>query len=173
MTLPDLRTARLELRPFTLDDVDPLHRLWTEPAVRRYLWDGEVISRARSLGVVESSIASAESTGIGMWSVRLSGEPQIIGFCGFRAATEPTDAELVYGIDPAHQGKGFATEASQAVLRHGFGALGLRRIVAGADKPNKASLRVMEKLGFHFDATRVNAGRDEEWWTLTTWRATP
>ena len=34
-----MRTERILLRPWTREDVDPLHALWTAPELRRYLWD--------------------------------------------------------------------------------------------------------------------------------------
>ena len=43
MGLPTLETERLILRPWSLDDIDALHQIWTDPQVRRYLWDDEVI----------------------------------------------------------------------------------------------------------------------------------
>jgi RimJ/RimL family protein N-acetyltransferase len=44
MPAPILETARLRLRPFTYADVDVLHAQWTDPDVRRYLWDGRVVA---------------------------------------------------------------------------------------------------------------------------------
>jgi ribosomal-protein-alanine N-acetyltransferase len=170
MTLPDLRTPRLDLRPVTRDDIDSLHRFWTDPEVRRYLWDDEIISLSRSAGMVEASIASAESTGLGIWLMRLIGEKTLVGFCGFRPSG--SDVELVYAVHPSHQRRGLATEASRAVLRYACYDLGKKQVIAGAGRPNRASIRVMEKLGFRYQETRVNAGREEEWWTLTASSAT-
>jgi RimJ/RimL family protein N-acetyltransferase len=45
LPLPIIRTQRLELSPWTHEDVDALHDLWTAPEVRRYLWDDKVIAR--------------------------------------------------------------------------------------------------------------------------------
>jgi ribosomal-protein-alanine N-acetyltransferase len=43
------------------------------------------------------------------------------------------------------------------VLRYGFEELGLERIYAGTDPPNRASVRVMEKVGMRFDRqTEIN-----------------
>ena len=39
MPLPELRTPRLRLRPFAVDDVDALHAVWMDAGVRRFLWD--------------------------------------------------------------------------------------------------------------------------------------
>jgi len=65
MRLPSLRTERLILRPWTLQDVDALHLLWTDPDVRRYLWDDVVISRERAVGAVRAHFQSVATRGIG------------------------------------------------------------------------------------------------------------
>jgi RimJ/RimL family protein N-acetyltransferase len=62
MGLPVLRTQRLVLRPWTHEDVDALHALWTTPEVRRYLWDDVVITRDIVERLVDSQI-SADATG--------------------------------------------------------------------------------------------------------------
>lgn len=46
------------MRPFEKDDVDALHRLWTDPDVRKYLWDDQDIPRETAVAAVESGVAS-------------------------------------------------------------------------------------------------------------------
>ncbi|SRR5712692_6003509 len=145
-----LETARLRLRPCTLEDLDALHRFWTDPDVRRYLWDDQIISREQAEAVVHSSLASFQAHGFGFWAVTLAGDGAMVGFCGLPLTGDPPEVELLYGIAPSSWGQGLATEAAQAVLRYGFKELHLARIVGGADVPNVASLRVLEKLGMTF-----------------------
>ncbi len=71
---------------------------------------------------------------------------------------EGSDVEILYGIEPARWGKGLATEAAQAILIYGFEACQLPRIHAGADAPNKASFKVMEKLGMTCEGPRTVNG---------------
>jgi ribosomal-protein-alanine N-acetyltransferase len=142
------------MRPFTLGDLDELHRLWTDPGVRKYLWDDTVISREQAEAVIASSIDSSASHGFGLWSVYPKDEAALIGFCGFRLFGEPQEVEILYGVAPSHWGQGLATEAAQAMLRCGFEEHGFDLIYAGADPPNAASFRVMEKTGMKF-AKRV------------------
>jgi len=157
MRLLEIETTRLRLRPYRQDDVDVLHRLWTDPDVRRYLWDGIVISREQAAAVVDSSIACFETHGFGQWVVFLRGKDSLIGFCGFRYVGDPPEVELLYGIAPAYWGQGLATEAARAMIRYGFEEYRFDRIFAGADPPNAASFRVMEKAGMTFvNRTRVH-----------------
>ena len=123
--------------------------------MRKYLWDDEVISRETVVGVIESSIMSFETEGFGFWSVLLKeDEAVLIGFCGmryFRDDQSPhPEVEVLYGIAAQHWNRGLASEAANAVLEFGFEQCGIERIYAGADPPNVASIRVMEKLGLRF-----------------------
>jgi len=64
-------------------------------------------------------------------------------------------AELGWVIDPAHAGKGYATEAAGALLRVCFEDLGLRRVTAQCFADNVASWRLMEKLGMRRESHLV------------------
>lgn len=68
--LPVLGTQRLALRPWTLEDIDALHALWTTPEVRRYLWDDTVITGDVAERLVDSQMATAVRDGIGYWRSR-------------------------------------------------------------------------------------------------------
>ena len=147
MKAMEIETARLRLRPWTAENVKDLHNLWTEPEVRKYLWDDVVITRERAASEVQRSLECFESSGFGQWTVFCKAERPMIGFCGFRLFGEPREVELLYGIAPAYWGRGFATEGARAMLRFGFEELGFDRVLAGADPPNIGSFRVMEKIG--------------------------
>lgn len=153
-TVFDLETGRLRLRPFALDDLDALHAQWTEPGVRRYLWDDEIIPRETAEAVIRSSLDSFAAHGYGFWVLQLKEADGIIGFCGFRASEEATDEpgtiELLYGLSERWWGRAMAVEAAQAVVQYGFERCGFKRILAITDAPNAASVRVMEKLGMIF-----------------------
>jgi len=153
-----LATPRLRLRPFTRDDVDALHAIWTDPDVRRYLWDDIVITRETAVDVVEGSLRSFAEAGYGFWCIEPLDETRVIGFCGLRKFADPPEIELLYGLHREFWGRGLASEASREVLRYAFETLALARIFAGADRPNAASFRVMERLGMRrSDFTRSDA----------------
>jgi ribosomal-protein-alanine N-acetyltransferase len=146
-----IRTARLSLRPLTLDDLDSIHALWTNPGVRRFLFDDQIISCEQAAAEINDSIARFETHGCGLWGARLRELPELIGFCGFRFFHDPPQLQLLYGFHPDHWSKGFATEAARAMIRFAFEQAGLDFVIASADAPNLASLRVMERAGMSFD----------------------
>jgi ribosomal-protein-alanine N-acetyltransferase len=154
-----LETARLVLRPCTSGDVDALHALWTDPKVRRWLWDDRVIDRATAAEVVAASEQSFAASGYGQWCVaERGGDGALLGFTGLRAIEDTPEVEVLYGFAPSHWGKGFATEAARAVLAHGFDTVGLARIAGRTDTPNRASARVLERLGMAFEGERLVHG---------------
>jgi ribosomal-protein-alanine N-acetyltransferase len=84
----------------------------------------------------------------------------LIGFAGFWYFHDPPELELLYGLAPAHWGRGFATETAEALIQYGFDTLGWDVIQACTDAPNEASVRVMERLGLHFERRAMINGLD-------------
>lgn len=74
-----------------------------------------------------------------------------IGSAGFKA---PPDAEgsveIAYGIDPEHQGRGYATEAAHALTAYALATDGVRIVRAHTRPEPNASTRVLTKCGFRF-----------------------
>jgi RimJ/RimL family protein N-acetyltransferase len=141
-----IRTDRLWLRPFAAADVDALHAIFTAPEVRQYLLDGQVMPRSW----VEEVVARSEAdftVSAGLWCMAVAPEGAPVGFAGYREFHEPPVRELLYGLAPAYFGRGLATEASRAAIRHGFERLGMERIHATIDVPNESSLRLAKRLG--------------------------
>ncbi|CAA9519915.1 MAG: Acetyltransferase, GNAT family [uncultured Rubrobacteraceae bacterium] len=155
-------TARTSLRLVSMQDVGYLHRLWTDPAVRRFFWDDEVITRGRAEAAVREAVEVFGRHGLGLWiSERREGGGSPIGFCGLRHLDGGPEVEILYGIQPPEWGRGFATEIAQAVLRYGFETAGLARVWGVADRENVASRRVLEKVGMTFEGLVVIDGREE------------
>lgn len=142
-----INTPRLRLRPCREEDLSALHALWTEPEVRRYLWDGQVIPRARAMEILAKSEESFRSHGFGIWAVFVVGEPGLAGFAGLRVVGGTEEVEILYGLHPRVWGLGLATEAADALIAHAFARAWAQRIWARADAPNEASVAVMKRLG--------------------------
>ena len=67
--------------------------------------------------------------------------------------------EIGYVIDPAHAGRGYATEAARAMLAMGFEQLGMHRMIGSIDSRNTGSATVLRKLGMRQEAVLV----ENEW----------
>lgn len=164
-TAVTLTSERLLLHPMRAEDVDDAHRLWTDPDVRRYLWDDVVIARELAAEVVEASCRHFSEHGYGLWWVHRHDDPDWIGFCGFRPSKEG-EPELLYGLLPAAWGQGLAQEASRTVLAYLFDQLGHEKVVAATDFPNTASVRVLERLGMTFERRGLLNGLDTVFYSL-------
>jgi len=163
----ELHTARLFLRPYQQTDIDTLHRLWTDPGVRRYLWDDQIIPPQLAAEVVENSLREWATHGLGQWVICLPENDEVMGFCGFRGSEADTPPELLYGLSPTRWGQGLATEAARTVLTYAFNLLGVAQVWAATDPPNVASIRVMERLGMQFDRRGPLNGLDTVFYTLS------
>ena len=166
--MPTLRTQRLVLRPISPSDVDALHTFWIDPAVRKYLWDNEIISKETVVDIIRCSEESFRERGLGLFAIELLDRPgQLVGFCGLRPMEGGEDVELLYGILPRYWGEGMVTEAAREVLRHGFESCGLARIMGVTDTPNQRSVRVMQRLGMIFQDRRQYKGLDTVFYSIS------
>jgi [ribosomal protein S5]-alanine N-acetyltransferase len=163
-----LNTGRMRLRPISSDDVDALHALWTDPDVRRYLWDDRIIPRDTVAQIIAQSLATFESDGYGFFALEMQDQPgDLIGFCGHRRADVQGQIELLYGIHPTYWGEGLVAEAAHEVLRFGFESCDFDRVIAATDTPNQQSVRVLQKLGMTFDCRREFHGLDTVFYSMT------
>jgi len=154
----ELRTERLRLTPLAPADREALLALWTEPAVRRFLWDDRVIDLATVDDVIARSAASFAGEGFGLFALRRPDHTTLLGAVGIfrlRSAGEP---ELLYSLATACFGRGLASEASRAVIDDAFQRLGFARVLARTDPPNRASLEVMKRLGMTYAGESVEGG---------------
>ncbi len=72
-----------------------------------------------------------------------------IGSCAYKGPPDVDGAvEIAYGIDPAYQGRGYATEAARALVEYAMSNDQVRVVRAHTRPDGKASMRVLGKLGF-------------------------
>lgn len=141
-----LHTERLNLRPCQMSDLDILHHLWSEAAIRQFLFDDRQISPEETRSFIDASKGSFTRHGYGIWLFFESQSNRLAGFTGLLNTSQELPS-LILGTQPQLWGRGYAREATASVLRYAFDVLGLERVVADVDEPNKASIRVLEALG--------------------------
>jgi [ribosomal protein S5]-alanine N-acetyltransferase len=125
-------------------------QLWTErdprvPPDRRIDAEG----RPTMEEIAAQIRAERQESRPGILAVERKGAADVIGYCGlvFHGNGSPDEPELVFELLRATHGRGYATEASGAVVRW-VGEAGYRRLWATVREWNVASRRVLEKLGF-------------------------
>ena len=167
-----LTTDRLRLRPFTRGDVDAVFGYRGREDVARYLFDPPlsreecalaIQQRTAQTGFVEEGdriVLAVETLDDG----KLVGEVSLIW-----RSVEARQGEMGWIFHPAFQGRGYASEAANAMLDLGFSAGDLHRIFARCDARNEPSWRLMERLGMRREAhfrehALFKGGWDEEFY---------
>jgi len=141
-----LSTERLVLRPVMADDHAAVLAHWTQPDVRRFLFDGAALSGVEVAETIEESIGDFAARGFGVWLIELGSAAGLIGTAGLRPLGS-SGLEIFYSLAPGAWGHGYATEAARAVVEYGLGPLGLPEVLAEVDEGNAASVAVVRRLG--------------------------
>lgn len=146
---PTLHTVRLLLRPWRVSEAVVLHELWTErdprvPTHRQIGADGRP-----TVADLEESVRSNPPTTVGLLAVELVKTGEVIGYCGLVDSGRPVpgEPELAFEVLRRQWGRGYATEASLAVMDWARSS-GHERLWATVWDWNTASRRVLAKLGF-------------------------
>lgn len=150
-----LETDRLVLRRLSSSgdtDAHFLLGLLNQPSYLRFIGDKGVRTLADAHRYLETGpLASYERHGFGLFLVTLKDGGTPIGICGLLKRDTLPDVDIGYALLPAYEGRGYALEAAQAVLRYGQTTHGLRRIVATTTLDNDASMRLLRKIGLHLE----------------------
>lgn len=158
-----LDTPRLRLRELTADDAAFVLRLVNEPAFVANIGEKNLhtLDDARRF-IATGPWRCPGRPGYGQLAVEWRALGDTVGICGllYRETLDVTDVGFAFLSE--YRGRGFATEAAEAVLRHGYETLGLREIVGLTTRENVASVRVLEKLGMRYSRTvALAAGKPE------------
>jgi len=145
----EIVTDRLILRRFTLEDAENMFNNWAnDPEVTKYLrWPPHSdVDATRKL--LAEWIACYDDPAYYSWAIALKENDVVIGSLGIMGVSEIDEAgEIGYCIGKKWWGKGFMTEALNAVISFGFEQAGFNRLEAGHSIHNPASGCVMQKAG--------------------------
>lgn len=175
---PVLETARLILRPLTLDDAPAVQRVFPQWEIVRYLndkvpWPYPADGALTFLrDVALPAVAAGEAW---HWSIRPKTDPaRLIGCINLSLGEEDNRG---FWLDPAWQGQGLMSEAAIAVTDFWFGPLSQTRLRIPKATENEPSRRLSVSSGMRVvavDARDFVSGRlATETWEITQeeWRA--
>ena len=158
-----IETAHLKLRPWSTDDVEDIWPIVSDPEFPKLMsWEAHK-DKSQTLAWLDAASHVVASNEEVKWAIEHEGKA--IGSIGFHEITwqirafRLDRAELGYWLSPAHQRKGFMTEAVQAIVRFGFETIGLHKIMINCMAENIASRRVIEKASFRW----VGRSEDDVW----------
>ncbi|MGE0179410.1 MAG: GNAT family N-acetyltransferase [Sphingomonas sp.] len=146
-----IETARLILRDWREEDIEPFIQHTNTPAVMR--WLGGVATREEARDRIEHRIMRWQrEQGFTFWVVERKADGEPLGFCGLKLADmdgSPIagDYEIGWRLREDAWGQGYAKEAASATLDHAFDIIGAPHVVAITFVQNEASWGLMERLG--------------------------
>lgn len=158
-----LTTTRLTLAPLAPDDAAFMLELLNDPAWLRFIGDRGVRSVDQARAYIETgSVQSFARHGFGSFLVRLTATGTPLGVCGLYQRDYLPGPDVGFAFLPSSTGRGYAHEATAALMAHGRAALGLTRFLAICSPDNAASVKLLGKLGLRLDRTiRAPAGNED------------
>jgi RimJ/RimL family protein N-acetyltransferase len=175
--MPPLETTRLLIRPFVIEDLEPLHQILDiELSAADFGSEG-----AQSLDerrewlewtvLNYDQLAKLYQPPYGDRAIVLRQTGQLIGAIGYVPCLGPfwqlagsaagsgaparggftAEFGLYYALSPAHQRQGYTSEAAAAMVRYAFEQIGLGRVIATTTYDNQGSIGVMRKLGMRIE----------------------
>jgi RimJ/RimL family protein N-acetyltransferase len=151
--IPVLETERLRLRAHRLDDFDACAAMWADPEVVKYTV-GKPLTREDVWARMLRYAGHWALLGFGYWAMEEKATEEFVGELGFadlKRDMEPSIegmAEIGWILALRAHGKGYATEATRAVIAWGEKRFRQEKMVCIIDPANLASVRVAEKCGF-------------------------
>jgi RimJ/RimL family protein N-acetyltransferase len=179
--MPILESERLRIRPFHNSDLPDLFQIkqaigWVDgqkTAEQQLLDEANYLEWAVRN---ERQLAQLDQPPYGDRAVVLKENDALIGSVGLVPCVDvygqlpslggqanclaTAEVGLLWLIDPAYQGKGYASEAAQTLIDYAFGQMRLQRLIATTAYDNPASQAVMRKLGM---AIERNPFPDPPW----------
>lgn len=146
-----LETDRLLIREWAPEDRSSLIEVAADPEVMRFVGKGDTWTPQQVDSFIDRQSENVRRYGFCLGALTYKSSGAIIGLAGLQPLGSTDDIEVAWWLKPAYWGRGLATEAGGAILRHGFRELGLERIVGITHPKNRASIRVITKLGMRLE----------------------
>lgn len=145
----EIETERLRLRGWQVGDLEEFAAISADPQVMRYY--PKIMNRSECEAGIRRYQAHFEQWGYGLWAAELKDGDGFVGYVGlmrprFEASFTPC-VEVGWRMARRVWNRGLATEAAHKVLDWGFRQADLAEIVSFTVPENRASRRVMEKIG--------------------------
>lgn len=147
-----IKTKRLLLRHFVLEDAEQLAIIQADSVVMKYLRRRNYQETLKTLDWI---FKCYDKYGYGLWAVIHKADDKIIGRAGLIWQNLPEinlkDVEIAYLLTQDYWGEGLATEAAMAIRDYGFEVIGCKRLISLIDPNNIASRKVASKVGLTYE----------------------
>jgi [ribosomal protein S5]-alanine N-acetyltransferase len=157
-----IETERLILTEFKDEDADFIIRLLNSPGWLKYIGTRNIQTPEDARKYITEKLApSYQKNGFGFYHVRTRSGNESVGMCGLIKREGLDDVDIGFALLPEHEGKGYAYEAASATMIYAKDVLKLKRVAAITVPYNKASIKLLEKIGLKFDKM-INLADDKE-----------
>lgn len=149
-----LETERLYLREFDLGDSDFILELVNSPKWLEFIGDRNIKTTFEAKEYLKNGLLKGyKENGYGLWMVVLKGTDIPIGMCGLVNREILEDIDIGFAMLPEYLGLGYGFEIASATVRYAINNLKLNKIVAITNTDNIASIKLLNKIGLHFEKT--------------------
>lgn len=146
---PILQTPRLILRAVYESDWQRILHLRSDPQANAMVNRPSSKTKEDAIAFIKNAEGNNAADKLAYWGITLSEIDEVLGsICLWNFSEDRKTAEVGYELSVESQGKGYMTEAMQAVLDFGFAELGLTTVEAFTQSNNAASTRLLGKFGF-------------------------
>lgn len=158
-----IETERLSLRLFAEDDAEFVYQLVNEPGWIQNIGDRGVRTIDDGRQFITNKLAAGYARfGFGLYLVELKETGESIGMSGLVKRDSLEDVDIGFAFLEKFWSKGYAFESASAVLDYAQNTLRLKRIAAIVAPDNRGSIKLLEKLGLHFERMIKMPGEDKE-----------
>lgn len=150
-----IETERLILRKFEYTDDKEMLEYWiSDPKVQSLYCEPVYSTKQEVKELLDKYIGSYEKNNYYRWAIILKETNECIGqIAYFLVDNNNHFAEIEYCIGSLFQRKGYATEATKAVIKFGFDKINLHKIQISHKSINIPSRKVIEKCGLFYEGT--------------------
>ncbi|MCR5672658.1 MAG: GNAT family N-acetyltransferase [Lachnospiraceae bacterium] len=153
-------TPRLVIREQTVDDVNELYGLYADKEIVKYtedLYEDPDDEKEYMRQYIDNQYRFFE---YGIWAVTLKDQGTLIGRAGISLREGYDIPEIGYVIGKDYQGRGYAKEALEAILKYAADELEMNRFIAFTKEKNVPSVKLLKSLGFtHRRDELIKGGR--------------
>ena len=146
-------TNRLALLPVTTNDAHFIYRLMNTEGWLRFIGDRKVDTPEKARHYISQLLARTDCT---YWVVRLKTNNTPIGVISFLKRDYLEFFDIGFAFLPEYHGKGYAQEASEAVLKQVMQTPEHHTVQATTLPENEKSIKLLQQLGFHFLEERID-----------------
>jgi len=136
--------------------------VWNDPAFVRHVGDrGVRTAEQAKMAIADGPLEMYRRYGYGPYKMAHKEDGRALGICGLFKREYLEDPDLGYAVLPSYRGQGYASEAARRVMLAATEVFALPRVAALISPDNRASIVLIEKLGFTLRGHHLLEGEDD------------